>query len=217
MAYSFDDFLKTVPVSDLAREHGVSEREITEAVALAAPTLAGGMAVNASSEEGASQLIAAASQHRSQSASLADIDRADGSKIVKKVLGNKEPEVTNALSAKGGESGIGSLIPKLLPVIAPLIMQFLSGNLSKGDGTTQSQSGGLGDILGGLLGGGSSHTSSGGLGDVLGGLLGGNSSNSSSGGIGDILGGMLGGGTDDASTQKSSGGIGDILGKLLGK
>lgn len=44
--------------------------------------------------------------------------------------------------------------------------------------------------LPGLLGGGS-NTSSGGLGDLLGGLLGGGSDNGSGGGLGDLLGGLL--------------------------
>lgn len=78
-----------------------------------------------------------------------------------------------------------------------------------GGGSTQSQSGGgLGDLLGGALGGGSS-SSGGGLGDLLGGALGGGSS-SSAGGLGDLMGGLLGGGANSGT------GMGDILGKLGG-
>jgi hypothetical protein len=97
-----------------------------------------------------------------------------------------------------------------------------------GDGTSpggpQDGSGGLDDVLGGLLGG-----SGGGLGDILGGLLGGSSGGSSGGGLGDILGGLLGGSdsgnakatpqsgatTSSASGGDSGGGIGDLLGGLL--
>lgn len=216
MAFSFDDFLKTVPLGELAERFGVSEQEVTQAVSLSAPALLGGMAVNASTDEGASKLIKATEKHTTQAASLAEIDTEDGSKIIKKVLGEKESDVTSALSAKA-DSGIAGLIPKLLPFIAPLIMQFLSGNLSKAstESASQTQNGGLGEILGGLLGGSSSQNSSGGLGDILGGLIGGGSSGSS-GGIGDILGGLLGG-DSSSSSKKSEGGLGDILGGLLGR
>ena len=75
---------------------------------------------------------------------------------------------------------------------------------------------GLGDLLGGALGGGSSSSaqSGGGIGDLLGQLAGGKSSQSSSGGIGDFLGSVLGGGA--SSQQKSApGGLGDLMGGLL--
>ena len=86
------------------------------------------------------------------------------------------------------------------------IGDLLGGML--GGGATQSQSGGgIGDLLG-SLGGGSSSKSGGGLGDLLGGLTGG--SPSSAGGLGDLMGGLLGGGTNSGS------GMGDILGKLGG-
>lgn len=192
MAHSIDDFVKTVPVSDLAQKFGVGESDLTEAISLAAPALLGGMAVNASTEEGASKLIAATGKHQTKAASLADVDTADGQKIVKKVLGEKQSAVTSALETQAGSSSIAGLIPKLLPILAPLIMQYLSGSLSKDSSTTQSESGGLGDILGGLLGGGSQQSQSGGLGDILGGLLGGGSQQNQSGGLGGILGSILG-------------------------
>lgn len=91
--------------------------------------------------------------------------------------------------------------------------------------TTSQASGGLDDVLGGLLGG-----SGGGLGDILGGLMGGSSGGSGGGGgLGDILGGLLGGsdsGDAKATAQSgatatpsaggsSGGGMGDLLGGLL--
>ena len=90
------------------------------------------------------------------------------------------------------------------------IGDLLGGML--GGGATQSQSGGgLGDLLGGALGGGSSSSGGGGLGDLLGGVLGGGSSSSASaGGLGDLMGGLLGGGANSGT------GMGDILGKLGG-
>jgi hypothetical protein len=80
--------------------------------------------------------------------------------------------------------------------------------------------GGLGDILGGLLGGGpqsrmpgGSAAAPGGLGDVLGGLLGGGGGGARSaapggGGLGGLLGGALAGG---AAGSILSGGLGSLL------
>jgi hypothetical protein len=77
--------------------------------------------------------------------------------------------------------------------------------------------GGLGDLIGGLLGGaGGSAASSGDMDDLLGGLLGGTGAGSSSpapaGDIGNLLGGLLGGG----AAGGTSGGMGGMLGALLG-
>jgi hypothetical protein len=77
--------------------------------------------------------------------------------------------------------------------------------------------GGLGDLIGGLLGGaGGSAASSGDMDDLLGGLLGGTGAGSSSpasaGDIGNLLGGLLGGG---GAASGTSGGMGGILGALL--
>jgi hypothetical protein len=74
----------------------------------------------------------------------------------------------------------GDLVRTLLPILAPLVMNYLAGKLtdylsqSAGSAAQQpagvpSDQGGLGDLLGGILGGGSG----GGLGDLLGGILGG--------------------------------------------
>ncbi|MEM7241451.1 MAG: DUF533 domain-containing protein [Pseudomonadota bacterium] len=65
-----------------------------------------------------------------------------------------------------------------------------------------------------LTGGGSQRSSGGGLGDLLGGVLGGaSSSRTQTGGLEDLLGTVLKGG---ASTSRSSGGIEDLLGQLTG-
>jgi hypothetical protein len=97
--------------------------------------------------------------------------------------------------------------------------------------------GGIGDILGGILGGGGSSAPQqqpelpGGIGDILGGILGGGASAPQQrpsqqqpelpGGIGDILGGILGGGNTPQQRPSQQqpelpGGIGDILGGILG-
>jgi uncharacterized membrane protein YebE (DUF533 family) len=80
--------------------------------------------------------------------------------------------------------------------------------------------GGIGDLLGGLLGGqGGSGAAGGGLGDLLGAALGGGRRNANAGagggGLGDLLGGgALGGGAGRPAA--GGGGLGDLLGSVLG-
>ncbi len=85
-------------------------------------------------------------------------------------------------------------------------------------GDASGGSGGMADLLGGLLGGGAAG-GSGGMADLLGGLLGGGgaepASAGSGGGLGDLLGGLLGGGGSGGSGG-SGGGMADLLGGLLG-
>lgn len=194
MNFNINDLIGKLPVSDLAEKFGVSKEVMNGAIEQAVPGLLAGMATNASTEEGAEKLAAATKQHRNKPARVSEVDPEDGKKIVKKVLGSKENDVVAALGKNSGSEDIASLIPKLLPFLAPLIMQFLGGNLFGGEkDTPKSSDGGITDMLGGLLGG-SSQSSAGGIGDVLGGILGGNSkSKGSSGGLGDILGGFLSG------------------------
>lgn len=100
---------------------------------------------------------------------------------------------------------VGTLAKVAIGVAVAKGMKSMTGGGSKSSG------GGIGDLLGGMMGGGSTQSQSGGgLGGMLGDALKGGSS--SGGGIGDLLGGALGGG----STQSSSGGIGDLMGGLLG-
>lgn len=190
---NLDDLLAQIPIGEIASRFGVDESTATSAVKQALPGLLGGMAVNASTEEGAGNLEKALQKHNASGSkiSLDAVDEADGEKIVSHVLGDKKSDVANALGAQSGDSGIADLIPKLLPLLAPILMQFLANGFGKQQ--SESQGGGIGDLLGGLLGGGGNQQSGGGLGDLLGGLLGGgNTNNNASGGLGGLLGGLLG-------------------------
>jgi hypothetical protein len=84
----------------------------------------------------------------------------------------------------------------------------------------RTPSGGLGDLIGGILGGaGSGQAPAGGLDDLLGGLAGGGAAGrqAPAGGLGDILGALLGGGAAGSQAPAGGlpGGLGDILGGLM--
>ena len=197
-----DEILKNVPIDDIAEKFGVSREEATQAVKEGGAVLLGGLAKNAESTDGSAAIEQALGKHDgfSGAASIDDIDTADGEKIVNHVLGGEKQNVANALTNEPKTAGID--FAKLLPILAPIVMGLIANGQKKSDGS----GGGIGDILGGLLGGGNGNASGGsggGLGDILGGLGGlfgggnGNASGGSGGGLGDILGGLgglLGGG-----------------------
>ena len=161
--------------------------------------LLGGLAQNARTDEGSAAIQYALKKHEGSAgaAKVDDIDQADGGKIVAHILGSKEKEVTKELTASKATPGIdfGKLLPILAPIVMGLIANANKDKTTKADAGAES-SGGIGDLIGGLLGGGnSSGSSGGGIGDVIGGLLGGGSGSGSSGGgidLGGILGGLFG-------------------------
>ncbi len=226
-----EEILSQVPMDQVAAVLGVDQSEAEEVTRTAIPALLGGMQANAADPDGAASLLNAVEQHDTTAlgADLDQIDTQDGERIVHNVFGEQTPDVMARLG--GATPGEGSsLIQKLLPIIAPIVMAYLAKKLqgATGGGTaaaTDDPMGGLGGMLGGAGGAGA-----GGLGDVLGSVLpqrevppGGGATGSSGsaqgGGIGDILGQVLGG-AGGAQTQPGTptgqGGIGDLLGGVLG-
>jgi hypothetical protein len=181
---ALDDLFDNIPVADIAKRLGVEEDVARAAVHKAVPGLVSGIKANADDPKGAQSLQKALGKHRDRPVrrSVDEIDTDDGDKIVSNVFGGHRQNVTRAL-ADSEPKADSSLIAKVLPMIAPIVMAWLAKQ-----GGTNGPIGGLGGILGGLLGGGGgkqSGQSDGPLGG-LGGAL--------PGGLGDALGGLLGGG-----------------------
>ncbi|MCJ0903030.1 DUF937 domain-containing protein [Rhodococcus sp. ARC_M6] len=189
---SLDDLLSQIPIDQIAQQLGVDRATAETAVKSALPTLVGGLGANAEDEAGAASLESALHAHADTTIlddgiDISKVDTEDGQKIVANIFGNNTDQVASTL---GGVGGGNDLVKQLLPILAPIVLAYLAKQFTGGGNTTQTQAstgGGIGDLLGGLLGGGNSG---GGIGDALGGLLGG----SGGGGIGDLLGGLLGGG-----------------------
>lgn len=182
---ALDDILKQVPVDEIAAKLGVSREEAEVAVQQGGAVLLGGLAKNAESESGSAAIREALKKHEGSggAARVDDIDQADGGKIVSHILGAKKAEVTEKLTKSEATPGID--FGKLLPILAPIVMGLIA-NATKSrtpeSGNAAEGSGGLSDIIGGILGGGSGSSGSSG-----------GSGGSGGGGLGDILGGLLGG------------------------
>lgn len=214
-----DEILSQVPISQLASQWGVDESEVTAAAQNALPALLGGLHANAQDPNAADSIVSALSNHTSTVRGLDDIDEHDGQKIVGNIFGGNQDQVVSQLGGLSGSSG--SIISKLMPILAPIVMSWLARKMGG--------AGGLGGLLGGVLGGGGATQATpdaptdaptdsgvlfpGGVGSASAPTqspAGAPPTGSSSGGsLQDILGSVLGGGA-------SSGGGSDILGGLLG-
>jgi hypothetical protein len=198
---SFDDLLSQVPIQQIADKLGVDEATATDAVHKALPALLGGLQAKAGNPQSEQSVQGLVDQHQDEElltggVDIHQVDVGNGEKIVDDVFGSDKNTVINALGATGGGAGGNDLIAKVLPMLAPIVMAYLSKQMLGGRGAAAestaastapagSASGGLGDLLGGLLGGAGK---SGGIGGVLSEALGKNAG----GAIGSVLGGLFG-------------------------
>ncbi|WP_100075723.1 DUF937 domain-containing protein [Chryseobacterium camelliae] len=138
--------------------------------------------------------------------------QSEGGSILNHIFGNDKQNVENQLSQNTGIS-----IDKIGPVLA-MLAPVIMGYIGKEKQQNNVGSGGLGDLLGGILGNASnqaqSHQSSP-LNDILGKVLGGGNNSSSGNPLNDILGNILGN-NGDQKKQQGEGGLGDILESFLG-
>lgn len=134
----------------------------------------------------------------------------EGGSILSHIFGNQKSTVENQLSQNTGIS-----IDKIGPVLA-MLAPVIMGYIGKEKQQNNVGAGGLGDLLGGILGGAQNQAQqqdSNPLNDILGSVLGGGQSQSSGNPLNDILGSVLGGGQKQQKQQ--GGGIGDLLGGLF--
>ncbi|MBV1924862.1 MAG: DUF937 domain-containing protein [Flavobacteriaceae bacterium] len=186
-----------------------SEGKTADVLKMAMPFLLGAMKKNASTPQGAEGLLGALSGGKHDGGILDNlgglfaggVDKSvtdDGAGILGHILGNSQPTVENAISQKSGVDA-GS-VAQILKVAAPILMGVL-GKQSRQNKVQDSN--GLGDLLGGMLGGQPKEEQS-----FIESLLDADGDGSI---IDDVAGMVLGG------DKKKKGGIGGLLGGLFGK
>jgi hypothetical protein len=177
---SIDDIMANIPISSLASQLGVDEQTAESAVREALPALVGGMQANAADPAGAASLASAVGNHSPKlvegGVNLDEVDTDDGERIVGHVFGENTGAVAQTLG--GNLGGNGDLVRKLLPILAPIVLSYLSQRMRGGESQSPAQGGGLNDLLG----------------SILGGLGGGQAQQQAGSSIMDMLGGLLGGG-----------------------
>ncbi len=192
-----DDLINQIPVADIANKLGANEGEVNSAIKTLVPALVGSIQQNVQADDiDSSELESAVSAQGASNlldggVSVDQVDEQEGERTVAKIFGgNDTSQVASALSNAG--AGNNDLIKQLLPILVPIVLAYIGKRLTQGSGSAPSQpaqsSGGIGDILGSILGGGSQKSDNP-LGDILGNVLGGKG-----GSIGDILGGLIRGG-----------------------
>jgi len=195
-------------ISGAGKQMGLDSKSTTSALSTAMPLILGALKNNSNSAEGSAQLLGALnSPAHSGGARVENVSSIlggdsidqdvldDGANILGHVFGGQESNAANALSKSSGLDMKSAM--NMLKVAAPFIMSYL-GKQTKENNV--SESGGLGDMLGGLLG------SQGGDMASMASLIQGFNGNDSS--IDDIA-GMLGGG------GKSAGGLGGLISGFL--
>ena len=110
-----------------------------------------------------------------------------GNDILGSIFGSKDV----SRQVAGHAAGQTGLDPTLLKRMLPMLAMLVAGYMAKQQGGATG-SGGLGDLIGGVLGGGGQASSGGGLGGML----------------GNVLGGALGGG---GQASGGAGGLGSLL------
>jgi len=199
-----DDLIAQIPIADIASKLGADQGEVTSAVQQLVPALVGGVQVNVQDENIDSSKLEEAVSNQAASGLLDggvnvdDVDPDAGDNIVARIFGgNNSQSVAAALG--GGGAGNSSLIQKLLPILAPIVLAYIGKQFANRNAAPQAGAeaqaqpqggGGLGDVLGSILGGATGGGSNP-LGSILGSVLGGGQGGSNP--IGDILGGLLGG------------------------
>ncbi len=179
-------------VRSVAGQLGMNENEASGVVNMAVPAILAGMTRNVQSPDGAVSLNNAL-ESKHDGSLLDNLSsmlgghtqelQQDGNGILNHVFGNNLTGIEQGISKKSGISM--NKIGPLLAILAPIVMAYLG----KQKRQTNTGAGGLGDLLGGLLGG-AQQKKSGGIMDILGSAL---DKDGDGNPLNDILGGFLGG------------------------
>lgn len=183
-------------INNVSAQLGMSKTEASSAIGVAVPAILAGLTKNSQSPQGAESLNKALeSKHdgslldnlsgmlQNQSSTV----QQDGNGILEHIFGKNKSAVEKGVAQKSGLSL--EKVGPLLAMLAPIVMAYVG----KQKRQTSTTSGGLGDLLGGLLGGGApaKKTSGGGLLDAVTGMLGGGQKKTGGSIVDDILGGLL--------------------------
>lgn len=137
-------------LSAISQSIGADESTTSSAIQAALPMIVGGLARNASSEDGASALAGALDRDHDGSI-LSNIagfvlgggaQQANGAGILGHIFGNRQEAVEQGVSQASGVDM--STIAKLLPLLAPLVMGYLSRQKQQQGMDADSLAGALG-------------------------------------------------------------------------
>jgi hypothetical protein len=165
-----EEILADLPMAQIASQLGVDEATAESATRQAIPALLGGLHANAEDPAGAASLAGALGDHSGDlldgGVDLGQVDAGDGEKIVNNIFGPHSDQVAQTLGGSLGVSGAGGqsdLMKRLLPILAPIVLAYLSKKVAGGKYGNL-----LGPLIAGAAGGGGANV----LTDILGSMLG---------------------------------------------
>jgi hypothetical protein len=161
----------------MARELGISESQATAGAQVLIPAILGGFKKQAQAQptglEGLGgllgQLGGGSLLDSVLSPQATEVNR--GNDVLGQIFGSKDVSRTVAQNAASRSGVDASLLRKMLPILAMLVAGYMAKQRGAANRPDAPSSGGLGDVLGGLLGGGGAGRTSaaapGGLGSML--------------------------------------------------
>ena len=195
-------------ISGVAGSTGNDTNKTSSVLTMALPVLMKAMQRNASTPEGAEGLMGAIKGKHNGSildnlgglfgGGVNDDVKNDGDKILGHVLGSRKQGVEKIIGEKSGLDA--SSVANILKVAAPILMGVIGKQAQQ---QNVSSSSGIGDLLGGLLGGNSADKEQSFLESIL--------DADGDGSIVDDIAGMV------LGNAKKKGGLGGLLGGLFGK
>ena len=147
-------------INGASQQLGQGKQQTTSALSAALPLILGAMKNNASTPNGAAGLLSALGNSKHSGGILDNLGSImggsgidnnvlqDGAGILGHVFGGKEQNVANAVSKSSGIDLASAM--NILKVAAPMVMGYLGKQTRQNNVSDQS---GLGNILGGMLGG----------------------------------------------------------------
>jgi len=195
-------------IGGASAQSGQSADKTASVLNMALPFLLGAMKKNSASPEGAAGLLGALTNKHDGSildnlgglfeGGVDDAVQQDGAGILGHILGGSQPKIENALSQKSGMDA--GAVGQILKVAAPILMGILGKETRQNN---VSDSNGLGNLLGGLMGSGQQKEEQSFIESLL--------DADGDGSIIDDVAGMV------LSGNKKKGGLGGLLGGLFRK
>ncbi len=135
-----NDLLRQLDLDQLAARVGADPAAVESAVQSLLPTLLMGLGANAQDPAGEASLASALQKH---DPSLVEgkitpdrIDVEDGQKITRHIFGSNEDAVVQQVGGLLGNQS--ELVRKLLPILAPIVLAWLSGRMQQQSQTKQA-------------------------------------------------------------------------------
>ncbi|WP_232279717.1 DUF937 domain-containing protein [Sphingobacterium spiritivorum] len=170
----------TKVITALAGKLGISETKAKWMVAIAVPLMIAALKYNSSKKSEQAESLNNALDNKHTGDALDRVDQIvedgpseDDDKIINHMFGKNSDQVKNEIASKTGISS--ETVGTVLSTLAPIVMAYVGKEKA-----AQSNSGGIGDLLGGLLNGGNDNASANGQ-----------QQQSSGGGIADLVSGFF--------------------------